>query len=92
MVEPILAAFEALCRTLSPASPRLPFVSNVTGALVPTSRRAIPRWVAPPETKRVRFADGLATLLGEPRILIEVGPGRTLSSLARLIRPPRGVP
>ncbi|MCP4662083.1 MAG: acyltransferase domain-containing protein, partial [bacterium] len=64
--------------------PRLPWVSCVTG-----------RWIRPEEatdagywarqlSRPVRFADGLGELAGEEgAILLEVGPGRTLQSLAR---------
>lgn len=84
MVEPILAEFERYVRTLSLQPPAIPVVSNVTGTwLTAYDACSADYWVRHLR-RTVRFSDGLATLLAEPaRLLLEVGPGSTLSSFAR---------
>jgi acyl transferase domain-containing protein len=82
--DPILAAFtEAVGRVrLSP--PAIPLVSNLTGGWMRPEEATDPTYWARQLRGTVRFADGLAQLLAEPqRILLEVGPGDTLSSFAR---------
>ena len=82
-LEPAAAGLrEALGRVrLSP--PAIPFLSNVTGTWIrPEEATSVDYWVrhllAP-----VRFADGLTALAEESdRLLLEVGPGRTLTALA----------
>ena len=84
MVEPILPAFEAQCRRTRFRPPTLPYVSNITGALVRPEEVTDPSYWVRHLRSPVRFADGLRALSREPgRLLLEVGPGRTLSSLAR---------
>lgn len=85
MMDPILSRFEAEVSKANPQSPRIPFASNVTG-----------RWITPEEAKdpaywaqhlrgAVRFADCLARLFEDPqRVVLEVGPGRTLTTLAKM--------
>jgi phthiocerol/phenolphthiocerol synthesis type-I polyketide synthase E len=83
MMDPVLEAFRAVMRTIPLAPPRLRYISNVTGTWA-TGRQATDAdyWV---EHLRhpVRFADGLAELTADTScMLLEVGPGRTLSNLA----------
>ncbi|MEP6914510.1 MAG: amino acid adenylation domain-containing protein [Acidobacteriota bacterium] len=64
-------------------APRIPFVSNVTGTWITDAEATSPAYWARHLRETVRFDDGLATLLSAPgRLLIEVGPGRTLTTLA----------
>ncbi|HEX8557860.1 MAG TPA: SDR family oxidoreductase [Pyrinomonadaceae bacterium] len=84
MMEPILAEFTELVRRAGPAAPKIPFISNVTGAWITAEEAADPRYWARHLRQPVRFARGVGELLREPgRILIEVGPGHTLSTFAR---------
>jgi acyl transferase domain-containing protein len=85
MLDPILGEFERFCRTIPWKPPELPFVSNLTGAWITAAEATDPRYWALHLRSTVRFADGLAALaVREPdRLLVEVGPGRTLSSLAQ---------
>jgi phthiocerol/phenolphthiocerol synthesis type-I polyketide synthase E len=84
MMDGVLGLFrEELARTTLRA-PRIPFVSNVTGTWITAEEaRDTEYWVS--HVRRpVRFADGVATLLENPkRLLLEVGPGQSLGSLAR---------
>jgi acyl transferase domain-containing protein/thioesterase domain-containing protein/acyl carrier protein len=68
--------------TLSP--PTVPFVSNTTGDWIADSEATDHAYWARHLRQTVRFADGLQRALGHPDcVLIEVGPGTTLISLAR---------
>ncbi len=82
---PILAAFAAAVRRAAPRPPELPVISNLTGRLLTAEEAVDPDYWARQLRSTVRFADGVAAAvaeLGEP-VLLEVGPGRTLSGLAR---------
>ncbi len=84
MVEPIMGEFERYVRTLSLHPPSIPIVSNVTGTWLSADDACSPDYWVRHLRRTVRFADGLGTLLADPgRILVEVGPGATLSSFAR---------
>jgi acyl transferase domain-containing protein len=64
--------------------PNIPFVSNVTGTWITAEQATDPRYWVQHLRDTVRFDDGLKALLAEPNwVLLEVGPGQTLSSLAR---------
>ena len=68
--------------TLAP--PRVPFVSNLTGTWISDQEATDPAYWAEHLCRPVRFAEGLATLLGGgPQLLVEVGPGQALGTLAR---------
>ncbi|HEX2254139.1 MAG TPA: SDR family oxidoreductase [Thermoanaerobaculia bacterium] len=84
LVEPMMPAFGELLAGIELAPPRIPFLSNLTGTWI-TAAQATDRGYWLEHLRRpVRFGDGLAELLRAPgRILLEVGPGRTLSTLAR---------
>ena len=83
MMEPIEASFSALMKTVRLNPPQIPYVSNVTGTWI-TARQAMDSeyWVRH-LCQTVRFADGIEEILQKPnRILLEVGPGLSLGSLA----------
>ena len=84
MLDPILDRFRELCRTINFKAPEVPFVSNVTGDWITDAEVCDPDYWVSHLRSTVRFADGLDTLrsLGDP-VLLEVGPGRTLSMLAK---------
>ncbi len=84
MMEPILEVFERRVRAARLAPPSIPFVSNVTGTWITPEQATDPAYWAGHLRRTVRFADGIATIAADPsRILLEVGPGLTLCSLAR---------
>ncbi|HYG10502.1 MAG TPA: acyltransferase domain-containing protein [Pyrinomonadaceae bacterium] len=84
MVEPILKPFSGYLSTLRLQSPNIPFISNVTGTWITASEAtSVDYWVRHLR-QTVQFGQGIRELVKEPaRILFEVGPGQTLSSLAR---------
>ncbi|HKV07510.1 MAG TPA: amino acid adenylation domain-containing protein, partial [Thermoanaerobaculia bacterium] len=78
-----LAPFTAAVHRVRLSEPRIPFVSNVTGTWILPEEATDPGYWARHLRGTVRFADGVATLLAEPdRVLLEAGPGRTLSTHA----------
>lgn len=84
MLEPILAEFGAFFRTIAMQAPTRPFVSNETGTWITAAQATDPDYWVRHLRNTVRFADGVAELVRDPaRVLVEVGPGRVLATLAR---------
>jgi acyl transferase domain-containing protein/acyl carrier protein len=84
MMDGVVDAFAHAVGRLPLAAPRIPFVSNVTGRWITPAQATSPAYWARQLREPVRFADGLRPLLANPdSILLEVGPGQTLTSLAR---------
>ncbi len=83
MMAPILDEIAALVGRIALHPPRIPYLSNLTGAWITAEEANRPAYWADHLRRPVRFADGLAAL-GESGagLLLEVGPGRTLSGLA----------
>ncbi|TVP42669.1 MAG: acyltransferase domain-containing protein, partial [Gemmatimonadales bacterium] len=85
MLDPILEPFRARLRVARLGAPSRPFVSNLTGTWITDAEATDPEYWVRQLRQTVRFADGLSTLLSDPnQLLLEVGPGRTLATLARL--------
>jgi phthiocerol/phenolphthiocerol synthesis type-I polyketide synthase E len=83
MMEPILSEFEQECRKTVFSAPRIPYLSNVSGTWITEQEARDPHYWVTHLRQTVRFSDGISKLLKDPNaILLEVGPGRTLSSLA----------
>ncbi|WP_225408522.1 type I polyketide synthase [Stigmatella hybrida] len=84
MVEPMLRDFEHEVRKAAPAVPQLPFVSSLTGTWITAGQATDPAYWAQHLRQTVRFADCVATLAArEDAVLVEVGPGTTLTALVR---------
>ncbi|HEV3033101.1 MAG TPA: SDR family NAD(P)-dependent oxidoreductase [Polyangia bacterium] len=86
MLDPILPEFERFCRTIAFSAPTLPYLSNLSGRWIAEREASDPQYWVRHLRQSVRFADGLATLIGQKDscVLLEVGPGRTLTSLATM--------
>jgi acyl transferase domain-containing protein/thioesterase domain-containing protein len=85
MMEPILDAFRDEVTKAEPQEPHSPMVSNVTGTWLTPEQAVDPDYWAQHLRQTVRFQECLSTVLEEPdRVLLEVGPGRTLASLTRM--------
>lgn len=83
MMEPILEPFAAAVKQANPHPPKLAFVSNVTGNWITETEATDPNYWTNHLRQTVRFADGLSRCLHDANpVLLEVGPGRTLSTLA----------
>ena len=64
--------------------PQVPFVSGLTGTWITDEQATSPDYWVQQVRRAVRFSSGIAELLQDPaNILLEVGPGQTLSTLAR---------
>ena len=84
MMDPILERFAREVGRVELQAPRIPFVSNVTGTWIRAAEATDPDYWARHLRRAVRFSDGLERLFEDTEaVLLEVGPGRTLSQLAR---------
>ena len=82
-MEPAAAELTRLARGIRLSPPRIPIVSNVTGTWLTPAESTDPAYWARHLTGPVRFAEGVTTLWKNPaRVLLEVGPGFGLSTLA----------
>ncbi len=84
MMEPILEPFEKEVSKVRLNPPKIPFISNFTGTWITAEQATDPNYWAKHLRSCVRFSEGISALLQEPnRILLEVGPGHTLSTFAK---------
>jgi acyl transferase domain-containing protein len=84
MMDSILTPFSELVRQVKLNSPEIPIVSTLNGTWAEPADLTDPDYWARQLRQTVRFADGIGELAKEPsRILLEVGPGQILSTLAR---------
>jgi thioesterase domain-containing protein/malonyl CoA-acyl carrier protein transacylase/acyl carrier protein len=84
MINPILAPFTDRVKQVTLNEPQILYVSNITGTWITAAEATNPSYWATHLRQTVRFAGGLQTLLEDStRILLEVGPGRTLTTLAK---------
>ncbi|MGE0384277.1 MAG: SDR family NAD(P)-dependent oxidoreductase [Gammaproteobacteria bacterium] len=84
MMDPILESFAQRVAAVRPAPPAHRYVSNLSGTWIRAEEATDPHWWARHLRETVRFADGLEALLESPEtVLVEAGPGQTLSALAR---------
>lgn len=84
LMEPILTAFERLVQRVKLQPPTMPYISNLSGREITAAEATDPRYWVDHLRQPVLFADGLRELLQQPDLVfLEVGPGRTLSTLVR---------
>ena len=84
MMEPVLEPFYAVLKTVRLHAPKRPYVSNVTAGWISERETTDPLYWGQHLRHAVRFADGIATILAKnDQILLEVGPGATLTTLSR---------
>ncbi|MEL4898482.1 type I polyketide synthase [Crocosphaera sp. Alani8] len=83
-MQPITGKFKDIIQQISLNSPKLPFISNLTGTWITPGEATDPDYWTQHITQPVRFHDGVKKLLETgDRIFLEIGPGRTLSSLTK---------
>jgi len=83
MMDPILEPFAAEASKVRLSRPRIPYISNVSGTWVTDAQATDPTYWVKHANHTARFNDALARMWQLPKpILIECGPGRTLSVLA----------
>ncbi len=84
MMEPIIASFTAQLRRMKLQPPQLPFISNLTGTWISVAEATDPAYWGRHLRQTVRFAAGVRELLSmSTSVFLEVGPGRSLTSLVR---------
>ena len=87
LMEPMLADFERIARTVTFAAPRLPIISNVSGELAEAEIATPDYWVRHVR-QPVRFADSIETLAAHGcQVFLEVGPKPILLGLGRTCLP-----
>jgi phthiocerol/phenolphthiocerol synthesis type-I polyketide synthase E len=83
LMEPVLPEFQGFLSRLTLRAPQVPLLSNVTGTWMSDTEATSAATWARQIRATVRFADELDALLTDPhRVLVEVGPGGTLTSSA----------
>jgi acyl transferase domain-containing protein len=84
MMDPILETFRKKVRQVNFKPPCIPFLSNVTGTWITTEEATDPDYWVGHIRRPVRFVECVGQLLADSdRVVVEVGPGQTLSSFAR---------
>ncbi|HSG38293.1 MAG TPA: amino acid adenylation domain-containing protein, partial [Thermoanaerobaculia bacterium] len=92
MMDPVLEEFAREVGKVRLSAPKIPYLSNLTGAWIEPAQATDPAYWVRHLRETVRFGDGAAELLRDrSRVLLEVGPGRTLASLIRSSAPDRTV-
>ncbi len=83
LMDSVVAEFGAFLSRVTLREPQIPLLSNITGTTMSAAEATNPATWARQIRATVRFADELDALLSTPdRVLIEVGPGGTLTSSA----------
>jgi len=83
LMDPVIPEFSAFLTRLTLREPEIPLLSNVTGTWTSASEATNPATWARQIRATVRFSDELDVLLSNPsRVLVEVGPGGTLTTSA----------
>lgn len=85
MMEPAARAFTEIVRRVTRNAPRLPLASNFTGGWMTAEQIDDPEYWAKHLRNTVRFSENLITATNrfDSPILLEVGPGNTLCSIAK---------
>ncbi len=83
MLTSMLKPFGDYLRSITLNTPEIPFLSNLSGSWITDEEATDPEYWVNHLRHTVRFADGVETLLkADKYVLLEVGPGKTLSTLA----------
>ncbi len=85
MVDEVLATFKEFLAKVQLQAPAIPFISNVSGTWITAAQATSPEYWARQLRETVRFRDGAEEVLKDPgSAFLEIGPGRTLSTLVKL--------
>jgi acyl transferase domain-containing protein len=84
MMDAMLDEFAAEVKKINLQPPQIPYVSNRTGEWITAAEATNPNYWVEHLRRTVRFGEGLERFFAHPDwVLLEVGPGQTLSGLAR---------
>ena len=83
MMDPAIEEFTEVVRGVERRAPQIPYLSNVTGKWITEAQAVDPSYWSQHLREAVQFSAGVAELLADPPlVLLEVGPGQTLGTLA----------
>ena len=83
LMDPILEPFAGEVGKIGLKPPRIPYISNVTGTWITADQATDPEYWCRHLRRPVRFEEGLRELWRSSEgVLLEAGPGRTLTALA----------
>lgn len=83
MVNPAVEQFETLIKPIKLSKPDKKFVSTVSGTWITDDQAISHRYWAEHMRNTVRFSDGLQTILkNKDQVLVEIGPGSTLTVIS----------
>ena len=84
MMDPIIAPFIEHLKHFKLNPPQIPFISNVTGTWITAEDAIDPNYWGRHIRQGVQFSPGISELLNNSQaIFLEVGPGRTLTTLTK---------
>jgi phthiocerol/phenolphthiocerol synthesis type-I polyketide synthase E len=84
-MEPACIAFAKVVARVSRSPPKIPYVSNLTGSWITPEQAMSPDYYAQHLRRAVQFSKGVKSLLLDPALmLLEVGPGTALTTVAKL--------
>jgi amino acid adenylation domain-containing protein len=83
LMDPVLDEFRTAVAAIPRQPPNSRFISCVTGTWITAEQAIDPAYWAEHIRRTVRCADGIRTLAADGAALLEVGPGTTLTNLAR---------
>lgn len=84
MMNPVVELFQKEVTKISLNTPQIPFISNLTGTWITAAEATNPNYWAKHLRQTVRFEDGISQLLQDSDLLLlEVGAGKTLSTLVK---------
>jgi natural product biosynthesis luciferase-like monooxygenase protein len=84
MMDSILDEFVNKVASINLSAPQIPYLSNLSGKLIDEKEATDPQYWGRHLRNCVRFNDGIVELFEDrDRVFLEVGPGRTLTTLLR---------
>ncbi|MEM6252545.1 MAG: beta-ketoacyl synthase N-terminal-like domain-containing protein [Cyanobacteria bacterium P01_D01_bin.156] len=84
MMEPMVKPLVDAVRQVKLNSPKIPFISNVTGTWITSEEATDPAYWGQQARQSVKFSEGITEILQlSDAVLLEVGPGNSLTTLTR---------
>jgi acyl transferase domain-containing protein/acyl carrier protein len=83
LLDPIVSDFQKEVMQVTLKSPKIPYMSNVTGTWIESKDATDPAYWARHTNTTARFSEALSTMWQQTKgVLLEIGPGKTLGVLA----------